>query len=399
MRITNVRIRRLEGTLTHSRPFREERIRRPTDIYPKFKAQGVNALQSGWPVPLGNDRHKITETILQIETDEGINGIAPIHLPALPFYINTQIKPLLIGEDPMAIELLWDQMYRHAIHGRKGDNMIAISSVDIALWDLKGKALGQPVYKLLGGPCQDRLPAYASAIGYSIEPEKAKERVKEFIRQGYTSTKWFILEGPSDGLEGERKNMELMQALREAGGKDMKIMIDCWNSWDVPYTMKMADLLAEYEPFWFEEPVLADRPQSYARLRAECPVTIAGAEHEYTRWGAKMLMDMEAMDIYQMDPVWAGGISELNKVCTLASVYDVQVIPHGDVASVSAQLSFAQNSTVTPMLEYQVVLQEVRQFFFKNPVTPVNGFITPPTAPGMGIDLDESKIESEWDIS
>jgi len=304
----------------------EERLRRPTDIYPKFKAMGAKSFGAE---RIGNDKYKVINTIVQIETDEGVTGTGPITGEAVPFYINNQIKPLLIGEDPMAIELLWDQMYRNAIHGRKGDNMMAISSVDIALWDLKGKALGQPVYKLLGGPCQDKIPAYISALGYSIEPEKAKERVKEFVRQGYTGTKWFLREGPSDGPEGIRKNVELMKALREAAGKDMKIMIDCWSSWDVPYTMKMAELLAKYEPFWFEEPVLADLPQSYARLRAECPVTITGAEHEYTRWGVKMLMDMEAMDIYQVDPAWGGGISELNKVCTLASAYGVQVIPHG----------------------------------------------------------------------
>jgi L-alanine-DL-glutamate epimerase-like enolase superfamily enzyme len=188
-----------------------------------------------------------------------------------------------------------------------------------------------------------------------------------------------------------------MKALREAAGEDMKIMIDCWNSWDVPYTLKMADVLAEYHPFWFEEPVLADLPQSYARLRATCPITIAGAEHEYTRWGCKMLMDMGAVDIYQVDTAWAGGISEVSKICTLASAYDVQVIPHGGSVP-NAQLSFAQNSVITPMVEYLVIHQEIGQFFLKNPVKPVNGFITPPTAPGVGLDLDESKIESERDI-
>jgi L-alanine-DL-glutamate epimerase-like enolase superfamily enzyme len=276
--------------------------------------------------------------------------------------------------------------------------MMAISSIDIALWDLKGKFLGQPVYKLLGGPVQDKIPAYAGALGYSIEPEKVKERVKGFIQQGYTATKWFVREGPTDGPEGMRKNIELMKALREAAGEDMKIMLDCWNSWDVPYTLKMAELLAEYRPFWFEEPVLADLPQSYARLRAACPVTIAGGEHEYTRWGAKMLMDMEAIDVYQVDPEWAGGISEVNKICTLASAYDVQVIPHGGSVPANAQVSFAQNSVITPMMEYLVIFNEISQFFLKNPVKPVNGFITPPTAPGVGLDLDESKIESERDI-
>jgi len=161
----------------------------------------------------------------------------------------------------------------------------------------------------------------------------------------------------------------------------------------------MADLLAEYRPFWFEEPVLADLPQSYARLRATCPVTIAGGEREYTRWGCKMLMDVEALDVYQMDPIMAGGISEVNKICTLASAYDVQVIPHGGSVPVNAQVSFAQNSVVTPMMEYLVAWQKIAQFFLKNPVKPVNGFITPPTASGVGLELDESKIESEREIN
>ena len=396
MKITNVRLRKLEGTLEYPGTFWEERLRRPTDIYPRFKAQ--DDLLIGWPIPLGDDRYKVISTFVQIDTEEGVSGIGFVASDAASFYIDTQLKSLLAGQDPMAIELLWDQMYRNAIHGRKGDNMMAISSIDIALWDLKGKLLGQPVYRLLGGPVRDKIPAYASALCYSIEPERAKERVREFVRQGYTATKWFVREGPSDGPEGVRKNVELVKALREAAGEDMEIMIDCWSSWDVPYTLKMADLLSEYRPFWFEEPVLADLPESYAYLRALCPIRITGAEHEYTRWGCKLLMDMEALDIYQTDPFWAGGIREVNKICTLASAYDVQVIPPGHVAAVNAQISFAQNSVVTPMMEYLIVPQEVQQFFLKNPVKPVDGFITPPTAPGVGLDLDESKIESERDI-
>jgi L-alanine-DL-glutamate epimerase-like enolase superfamily enzyme len=290
-------------------------------------------------------------------------------------------------------------MYRNAIHGRKGDNMHAISYVDVALWDIKGKALGQPVYRLLGGPTQEKIPAYASALGFSIDPEKAREKVKEFRTQGFTGTKWFVREGPTDGPEGERKNVQLMKALREAAGPDMKIMIDCWNSWDVPYTLKMAELMAEYQPYWFEEPVLADLPESYARLRAECPVKIAGAEHEYTRWGAKMLMDLGACDVYQLDPVWAGGISELVKICTLASTYDVQVIPHGCMPHINAQVSFAHNVVLIPMMEYLVVLNEMWQHFLKNPLKPVDGFFSPPDRPGIGLELDDSKIESERELS
>ncbi len=401
MKITKVRIRELIGTVAYPEDFWQERLRMPTDIYPRFKTRTARDVYSGWRfISESGGKQKVRDVFLEIDTDEGITGISgPINWQAPAFYIDTQLKPLLIGQDAFATELIWDQMYRNAIHGRKGDNMHAISYVDVALWDIKGKALGQPVYRLLGGPVQEKIPAYASALGFSIEPEKAREKVKEFRSQGYTGTKWFVREGPTDGPEGERKNVALMKALREAAGPDMKIMIDCWNSWDVPYTLKMAELMAEYQPYWFEEPVLADLPESYARLRAECSVKIAGAEHEYTRWGAKMLMDMGACDVYQLDPVWAGGISELMKICALASTYDVQVIPHGCMPHVNAQVSFANNVVLVPMMEYLVVLNEMWQHFLKWPLKPANGFFSPPDRPGLGIELEENRIESERELS
>ncbi len=161
----------------------------------------------------------------------------------------------------------------------------------------------------------------------------------------------------------------------------------------------MAELLKDYNPYFFEEPVMPDMMESSARLRSTCPVPIAGGEHEYTRWGAKTLMDMGALDMYQFDATWAGGISELMKICTLASVYDVQVIPHGVSVPVTAQVSFAQNSVIVPMMEYLIVDQERLQHFMKNPVKPVKGFMFPPAVPGVGLDLDENKIESEREIS
>jgi len=399
MRITNVRLRKLEGIMNYPGTFFEERRRIPTDIYSKFKAIPADSVSGA--VSLGDDRYKVIQTFVQIDTDEGVSGIAgPIIGSAAPaLYIDTQLKPLLIGQDPLAHELLWDQMYRNAVTGRKGDNMIAISYVDIALWDIKGKWLEQPLYKLLGGPVQDRIPVYASASGYSLDPEKVKERVRGFVKQGYCGTKWFVREGPSDGPEGVKKNVELVKAIREAAGPDMDIMIDAWNSWDVPYTLKIAELVQEYSLSWIEEPVLPDLSQSYARLRAKCPVAIAGGEHEYTRWGFKMLMDMGAMDIYQPDPVWAGGISEVNKICNLASAYDVKAMLHGCIVPISAQISFAHNVALTPMVEYLPVRNEPTQLFYKNPMKPVNGFVTPPTTSGCGLDIDESKVVSERDIS
>lgn len=399
MKITNVRIRELEGTMEYPGTFWEERLRMPIDIYPEFKMRGVE-IMAREQVMLKEGLYKVKSQFLQIDTDKGISGIAgPMFFKSSAFYIDTQLKPYLMGKNPMNTELIWDQMYRGAIHGRKGEYMAAISYIDIALWDIKGKVLGQPVYKLLGGPVQEKIPVYASCLCWSIEPEKVKERVSGLVREGYTGCKWFVREGPQDGPNGIQKNIELVKAVREAGGPDMKIMIDAWNSWDVPYTLKMAELLGEYEPYWFEEPVLPDMVESLARLRLMCPVPIAGAEHEYTRWGAKTLMDMGALDIYQFDVTWAGGISELMKICTLASAYDVQVIPHGVSVQATIQVSFTQNTVIIPMMEYLVAPQESLQHFLLNKVKPVNGFITPLNVPGVGLDLDGSKIELERDIS
>jgi L-alanine-DL-glutamate epimerase-like enolase superfamily enzyme len=398
LKITNVRVRELEGTMEYPGTFWEERLRMPNDIYPYFKEKGVE-IMAREPVLIRDGVYRLTNQFLQIDTDEGVSGIAgPMFFQSAAFYINTQLKRYLIGRDPMATELLWDQMYRSAIHGRKGENMAAISYIDIALWDIKGKWLGQPVYKLLGGPVQEKIPAYASCLCCSIEPDKVKARVKELVNKGYTGCKWFVREGPQDGPDGIRRNIELVKAIREAGGPDMKIMIDAWNSWDVPYTMKMAELLSDYDVYCFEEPVMPDMVESSARLRSMCPTLIAGSEHEYTRWGAKTLMDMGALDIYQFDVTWAGGISELVKICTLASIYDVQVIPHGVSVQATAQVSFSQNTVIVPMMEYLIVEQERFQHFLRHKVKPVNGFVTPPDLAGVGIELDEDKIGSERDI-
>jgi L-alanine-DL-glutamate epimerase-like enolase superfamily enzyme len=399
MKITKLRLRQVEGVLEHPDPFWESRLVRPLDIYLDSKKQ------SQWfpyPVPLGGGRYRLSPTFLEIETNEGVTGLSGPVGEATAFYISTQLQPVLMGADPAATELLWDKMYRLAIHGRKGDNMMAISAVDNALWDIKGKWLRQPVYRLLGGPTREKIPAYASCLGYSHDPEKLKVRVKEFQKQGYRHMKWFFQDGPGQGLEGIRRNVALARTLREASGDDVEIMLDAWNSWDVAYTVKMARLLDEYHPYWLEEPVLADKPESYAevtrQVHACSGILVSGGEHEYTRWGFKMLMQMGAMDIYQADAGWSGGISEMLKICALASAFDTVVIPHGGPVPATVHLLFSQPPNTCPLVEYLIKWNQLDQFFYKKTIEPVNGFVTPPEGPGMGVELDESKIESEREI-
>ena len=390
MKITDVRLHLVSGTLPFEGVFWEERLIQPIDVYPEYRARQRKEMRStdGAGLP-------ISSVFIEIETDEGITGIGGPTSIYVAFIAFRQFRDLLIGEDPVATERLWDIMYRSAVHGRKGEAMFAISVIDCALWDLRGKWANAPVYQLLGGPIRKEIPSYASALGYSIEPERAFKQAKAFADEGYKATKWFVRNGPADGHEGIRKNVELIRTLREAVGPDVEIMIDAWMSWDVPYTVRMSELLLEYRPYWIEEPVMPDKIDQYAEIRERSLVRTAGGEHEYTRWGIKQLLDVRAVDFVQADTYWAGGISELQKIITLGSVYDIPVIPHGHSTPANAHLSAAAPILNVPWIEYLVKWNEVHQHFLKNPLKPVNGLITVSDRPGLDMELDPAKFETE----
>lgn len=394
MKITRVRLRELTGTLRHEGEFWEERLIRPIDVYPEHAAQGPNEWM---PVRIDATTSRVVSVFVEIETDAGITGLGgPVShdvAQAIPPF-----RAILAGEDPIASERLWDKMYRLAVHGRKGAVMMAISALDATLWDLRGKAFNASVHRLLGGPVRMELPAYASALGFSLEPDKVRARVRDIVQQGFTATKWFPRWGPQDGPAGLRKIRQLAEILREELGPDRDFMLDAWMSWDVPFTIRVAQMLADLRPRWLEEPLMPDLITPLAEIRAKSPVTIAGGEHEYTRWGLKQLMDAGALDILQPDTYWAGGISELMKIAALASTYALPVIPHGHSVPANVQLSAALPIPQVPFVEFLLKWNQLLQFFFAEPVLPVNGTVTVPDRPGMGVAIDAAKIESERDL-
>jgi L-alanine-DL-glutamate epimerase-like enolase superfamily enzyme len=276
--------------------------------------------------------------------------------------------------------------------------MMALSGVDCAMWDLKGKVANLPVYRLLGGPTRTAVPAYASALGYSIEPEQAAARARELVAQGYRHMKWFYRHGPSDGRAGMEQNEILVRTVREAVGPDVEIMTDAWMSWDVPYTLTMARRLERYRPAWIEEPVLPDKIDSYAAIRRQSPVPTAGGEHEYTRWGLHQLISAGGVDFVQADTYWAGGITEMLKILAIASAYDLPVIPHGHSVPANIHLIAAQPEPLTPLVEYLVKWNEVHQFFLKRPIKPIDGLVHLPEEPGIGMQLDTAKIEERREL-
>lgn len=402
MRITALRAEELTGSLDLDLDtFWEERLVMPLDIYEEFREIPVGSELAGYPdvVPHEVDGEvRVSQVFLTVETDEGVSGtVGPLDRTWARLAL--ELEPLLLGRDPLATEKLWDLMYRQRAHGRKGKGMQAISAIDCALWDLKGRYFDEPVYRLLGGPTRESLPAYVSTLGYSVEPDRVRERVRHFKEAGYDGQKWFPRYGPGAGETGKAKNEALVAAAREAAGDGYDLMFDVWMAWDLPYALEMTRRMEPYDPRWIEEPLPADRMDGHAKLRESTTVPVAAGEREYTRWGFYELFQRDAIDVAQPDTMWGGGITETAKICSLGDVFDVPVIPHGYSVPVNVQLSAAQPPTVTPTVEYLVKWNVGLQFFFENPVEPAGGEFAVPTESGLGVRIDESLIEDRSPIT
>lgn len=285
------------------------------------------------------------------------------------------------------------------VHGRQGEAMLAISAVDCALWDLKGRWLGQPVYRLLGGPTQEQVPAYASMLGFAVrDMGRVRARAQEYREKGYGAQKWFFRHGPMSGPDGMRENIALVRTLRDSLGEDCDIMLDCWQSFDANYTVALAERIEEYRPRWLEEVVMPDRIDSYARVRERIRIPLAGAEHEYTRWGFKRFIDAGALDVVQPDIYWAGGLSETLKIAALATAHDLIVIPHGHSSPAGIHFSLAQSPIHTPYQEYLVKWNAINQHFLAHKIEPRGGAVFANDQPGLGMDLDAERIEAQEDV-
>ncbi len=399
MKITQITARRVSGILVSNGIFWEERLVRPIDIYPEYRANHWRDAEKGGQ-QLGDDKIRLIQCFLEIETNDGIIGRAgPVSLDCVRLVLS-QLSHLLIGRDPLATERLWDQMHRYQVHGRQGDAMIAVSAVDCALWDIKSQYFEEPIWRILGGPTQERIPAYASMLGYAVEDlGKVRERAIEFKELGYPAQKWFFRHGPASGFDGLKKNVALVRTLRDSLGEDYDIMLDCWQSMNFDYAVSLCDRIEEYAPRWIEEPFMPDRIDTHARLKAKTKIPLSGAEHEYTRWGFKRFIDADALDILQPDIYWCGGLSETLKIAAHATSNDLLVVPHGHSTPMGVHFSASQSPMHTPYQEYLVKWNEINMFFLKEPLRPIDGCISAPTHPGVGMDLDPSKIESEEEIS
>jgi L-alanine-DL-glutamate epimerase-like enolase superfamily enzyme len=389
LKITGLELFELRGEQEVEAGVNGQRQVNPLDIYDELRP-GVYKDN-----PRGTRKQPIKAIYLRIRAGDSVFGLyGPIDRE-VAIVVAEEIKPFLIGKDPLAGEKLWDEMYRSNRHSRAGIFLMAISAVDNTLWDLRGRHYGVPVYRLLGGPTRGSVEMYASCLGFSLEPEAVRKRCLSVKEEGYRNQKWFMGYGPGSGPEGMRRNVELVKILRETLGDDTELMFDAFSGWDLTYALEWARQVEKYRPRWIEEAMHPEKIESFATLRRSINFPVASGEHFYGRWEVERYLEAGAVQVVQADPEWCGGISELLKIGTVASLHDVPVIPHGHSIHAAMHVIASQSPMTFPLGEYLINKMRSYYHFEKNAPAPVRAHIALRDEPGFGIELDTGKIESQ----
>jgi L-alanine-DL-glutamate epimerase-like enolase superfamily enzyme len=388
LKIQSVDILELHGHYTAESGVDHQAQVNPEDIYDDLRPPIYS------DKPGGTAEVKTEAIYLRIRTAAGIDGLyGPIERDAARV-VYDDLRPFLIGKDALAGEALWDQMYRSSRHSRDGFFMMAISAVDNTLWDIRGKFFGVPVWRLLGGPTRQQVEFYASALGSALHLDAVMKRCLQLRDMGFRYQKWFMGYGPGSGEEGMRKNVELVKTLRETLGEDYELMFDMYSGWDQNYALEWAKRVEQYRPKWMEEITHPEKIESFAEIHRMTSIPIAAGEHFYGRWEVERYLQANALSVVQADPEWCGGISELLKIGTVASLHDIPVLPHGHSLRAAAHTIFSQSPMTFPLGEYLVLKMQPYHHFEKNPPVVENAHMTLPTNPGFDVVLDEGKVES-----
>jgi L-alanine-DL-glutamate epimerase-like enolase superfamily enzyme len=341
--------------------------------------------------------HNRPMALVRVHTDEGLVGIgecSPMNAPTLLVLVEKALSPLVIGEDPFDIERLWQKMLLGAYKlGPMGAQIEAMAGIDIALWDIKGKALQVPVYQLLGGAVRREIRVYAS-FGRVPSPKDDARQADEHVKMGYdalkihSATKWMFDIGYDATLESVKE-------IRAAVGDEVDLMVDVNNAYTVHHALQVGRKLEDYGVFHFEEPIAAYDYDGYAQLSAALDVPIAAGEQEYTRWQHRDLLSRGKIDILQPDVVKTG-ITELKKIVDLASAFNKPVTLHNVQPTVGTAATVHVAASTPGCLyaqEYGVAPHPAKEYLLRNPIEVRGGRIRVPEAPGLGIDIDEKGLK------
>jgi L-alanine-DL-glutamate epimerase-like enolase superfamily enzyme len=332
-------------------------------------------------------RSRRVVSLVRLKTDEGIDGLGEAWCdPALAEgVVLGKLRPLVLGEDPFNVELIWRRAFDGAaMYDPKGAHVAGMSGVDMACWDVMGKALGQPVCKLIGGRCRDWIQAYASDLHWQEDPADMARDAARFAEQGYTRVKTHVGVDPTDDVRRVR-------ALREAIGPNVGLMVDINTAFDRPTAIRFGRRIAEYDISWYEEPLSPVDLDGLAIVRSATGIPIATGENEYTRWGFREMLQKGGVDVIMPDMARAGGITELKKICAVAEAFGVPVSPHNYSSGVcsAATLHLMAATPGTGPLEWDTVGSSiVPELFVESPVVR-DGFVQVPQLPGLGVHLTD----------
>jgi D-galactarolactone cycloisomerase len=325
------------------------------------------------------------QIIVRVKTDAGLTGVGEAFAYGAPLavcnVIEESLAPLLVGQDPQRIDYLSDLMHRGTmIYGRRGLAMFAISGVDIALWDLLGKALGAPVHALLGGATRPTLPVYASLMRYDSSKDVAGA-CKSFVAQGFTM------------LKLHQTDVASVRAAREAVGPTVELMLDVNCPWTPTEAIAMARALEPYRLYWFEEPVWP--PEDYAGLAEVARVTatpIALGENESTLYGFREIIERRAGDILQPSITKVGGITEFKKIAALAQAANLPIAPHSFYFGPGLAATLHVAATWGGSIPVEFPTGEHETSFLTRPIQARDGRVEVPTGPGLGVEINEEAI-------
>lgn len=340
--------------------------------------------------------------VVKVHTDEGIVGIGEIdsHPPIVKAIVEAPmshrdshgVAELLVGEDPFDRERLWQKVYKKTTHyGRRGVAIQVMGGIDIALWDIIGKACNKPIHKLLGGCFRNRLQAYASTL-FPEDPREIVKMIVSFVEKGYKGVKF------GWGAFGREagKDIELVKAAREAVGEEIKLMVDAGEQWDASTAIERAKRVEEYNPFFLEDPLSPDDIDGYAKLTRATALRIAAGEAETTRFPYRDLIERGNVDVIQPDVTRVGGISEAQKIAWMAFDRGVMFVPHAwstDIL-VAASLQLLAAIPQESLLEFCVSNSPLKRDLLLEPFQiDKEGFVTVPEKPGLGIELNEGILE------
>jgi L-rhamnonate dehydratase len=354
----------------------DSQIANPMSGYEKYRPR-----RTSWGIDV------LGSLVVEIETADGTVGLAAGTggAPAA-WLIQNHFRRFLVGEDARNINRIWDEMFRASLpYGRKGLPVMAISAVDLALWDLVGRLRQEPVYNLIGGLCRDEVSLYCTGPA----PDAAKAL-------GFWGAKVPLPHSHFEGEEGLRKNVAFLTRHREAVGPDFPLMVDCYMSLSVPYVIRLAEACRPLDIYWWEEVLPPDDVEGYRLIRQAHPtLKWTTGEHEYSRYGFRPLIEDRLIDILQPDVMWVGGMTELLRIAAHASVHDTPVVPHG---SGPYSYHFIASQTQEPLCEYVAASPDGRTAtpvfggLLSGEALPVGGKLRPSPAPGFGMEIAERSL-------